>query len=442
MRQKKIDYKVKRNEPLAAKHKRVRNPQKSGKGGGFIIILLSVGILVGVYYWVDYLYRDKKEGKAEIIPQPVSGSGMSHILLINEGNGSPQSLNSVVMLGYHHASRLIILSYFPPDCSLDKKRSLEHYYSQGQADSILREFKKFFGMDFNYITVSRSFYERLSRIYEPVYIYKKDNKALVFSDKYLIKSGKDKHIYSLSGENLSRYLLFDSKWQNDYINYIKRIRMLHVIKSFLMTAKSMTDKNGIFKAMMEKRSPGRWFLSEDLPEMEKDRLRRGLRFIRQENIISYPFRFKRHRRYLEVTPESGKYLQLISFIKTRFSQRISFTPKHYLEVVRALGQAHKENPIRLKIIDRSGRGYQYTSQTFRGFFELLNLKIVNYQDGTESLGKSYIVNSNHNIEMSSYVQGALRVGRAYNSAHQANAYHDVLLIMGKDFPRISSSEQP
>ncbi|MDH5681185.1 MAG: hypothetical protein OEZ36_06345, partial [Spirochaetota bacterium] len=422
--------------------RRGKSTEKSVLGGGFFIILLSVGILVGVYYWVDYLYRDKTIKKAEIIPETGIPEDLSHILLLNEESASRQKLNSVVMLGFHQPSRLLIVSYFPPDSSLDKKRSLEHYYGQGGADSILREFKKSFGLNFSYVTVNRNFYERLSRNVEPVYIYMKNNQDLVFADKYLLRSAKDKNIYSLSGENLSRYLLFDNKWRNDYINYIKRVRMLHAVKSFLVSGRAITDKTGNLKPGFDRARAGGWTLSHDLTQKESSRLIRALRGLKQENIISYPFRFKRHRQYLEVRPESRRYLQLISFIKTRYRQKVSFTPKHYLEIVRALGQAHKENPIRLKIIDRSGRGYQYTSQSFRGFFELLNLKIVNYQDGVESLKESYIVNSNHNIEMSSYVQGALRVGRAYNSAHKARAYHDVLLIMGKDFPKISSSEQP
>lgn len=429
MKQKKIDYKIK-NGYSKKKSKSHKSPRTSS--GLYLVIIAFIVLTTSSYYLLNNIKKKVYQKKA--VSFLLNLPPLNHFLLINESKIKKRGLNSVVMLTFHRDTKTTILSFFPSEASFDKKYSLAHYYIKNGVQGLLNQFQNFFNISFHYLVLFENFYEKTSQRYKNVLVHLETKKNLVFHYSLLKPSKNTKNLYLIKGKNLIKYLLFHQQSKNLSSIKSKRVRLLYTITTFLSSGNQLVNKL--------KNDPKRetYFGSSNLSLTKSIPFLKALSVIKPVNIFSYPFTFKKRRKIFFLKTKSKDYLQFIHSSITDYKQTYTFNTQYYLQVMQSLGFIDIKKKIRLKILNHSGRDYQYSSSTFKTFFHILNLDIISYLDDKQPITKSYLINSSHNLEMTNYVQGVLRINKVYNSGNRVNPFYDLILIMGKDFPKISSKE--
>ena len=415
MKQKKIDYKIKKNSPplITKKSKKKVEGNESTGGKGLFIIFFAFLALTAVSY---YLLRDIKTVPEPIIDKVYKDLPIySHLIVLNE---SENQLSSVVLITFHRDKQKLVLTYFPSEITMSNNKTLHDEYKSNGVKGVLFQFQKyfqdFFKGTFHYILVKKMFYTKISSQLRNVNLYKEGDKRLIVNENWL-DNGSSQNFYSVHGENLIKYLKLNERSRTLSSISSKRIRLLYTVISFLS---NKNDLSGVLNADSKRDS---YFKMSSFSDKEREGFLKVLKFLRLENIYTYPLSIRQHKKSFTLSSSAREYFQ---FLQTPARQ-----PK--------IGKK-----MRVKIIDQSGGGNRIENidRTFKSYFHnVLNLKIVNYEyKGSDVINKSYLININHNLEVLNYAKGVLRIGTFYHSAHQGSKYYDLILVMGKDFPKISS----
>ncbi|MDH4128979.1 MAG: hypothetical protein OEV44_09515 [Spirochaetota bacterium] len=432
MKRNKIDYKIKKsNYTIIKKTKSIKDARTNKYSGIYIIIVAFFALTVLSVYLLQDIKKLKKNMPSHKTALPKNIPEILYYLLINET--SEKELGSVVMFTLHRDSKILILSYLPSEVTFDKKHSLSYYYKSKGANELLKQFKTIFDASFYYITLSTNFYEKTSSILKNVIVHLENKKELTIPYSMLDKKD-NKSLYYISGNNLINYLDLEKKTSNLSLIQTKGTRLLYTIMAYLSSEKE------ILNILNNKMLISKHILGSNIPQKLLESLIKVIAKIKLTNVYSYPFSFTKKASDIYLDSSYKQYFQFIQFIKTRYEQKNNFSPGHYLQIIKSLGSISTGKKIRLKVIDQSGRGYQYSSPSFNSFFNILNLDVLVYNEEKDILNNSYIVNSIHNLEILNYVKGALKINLVYESAARSNPFFDLILVIGKDFPKIFSEK--
>ncbi len=440
MKQRKFDYKIKKSEKISEsprnKHK-YPTPRPKKYLGLFIIITVFLTTLVIAYY-TDFFKGFKSAPIKKDITFKKIISHINHFLIFNVTTEHENKLDSVVMVSFFQGSNNIVLSFFPSNLSLDNNHTLDYYFKGEGASGLSAHFFNYFKLPFQYINISEKFYAKASREIKNIIVSSQDKNHLSVPDRILKDIHKNKQLFLIEGKNINSYLMLNNQPNTvDQMN-TKRNHFLHMMMSFFYHGQELSSKWRFLYDQIISQSPNVKDIHSNLSDHSKKILLESLNNIKLVNVFTYPFILKYIQNKFIFTSDSSHYKHFLQFIKTRIDEGKSFTARHYHKIIQSIDRNIIQNNVRIKIIDRSGRGNQSEQPSFRRYFNFLNCDIISYYHEKKSIDESYLINTGYNHEVLSYIKGIMRINRVYDSVDYQNKSYDLILVIGKDFPEISS----